>query len=426
MEFLVYFIVSPFILNHELFSILIIMLNIPVVLMVIAKFQKKFAIVLFLGFFIRIVFVLWDIYGRNIFSLPHSGGDTEFFLSTGVKIANNLSLLSETLYGGMYSKLLGILFFVVSEERIIAQYINVLLGLTTIILVLKILKELNISTKIQMLSLILMTFLPHALIFSSILLREALVAFLVTFSFYFFTKWFKLNKIVYFLWAIIILLAAASFHSGVLGVIVGYIFMLTFYNYNQKKLIASLKSVVVFSIFITLMLLMNFIPLENVPFFDKFTQYAESTEDIYNIASGNESGGSSYLTGLTINSTIELILYAPIKMIYFITSPLPWDWRGALDIVSFLFDGILYLFLILYPLLTYRKFVKADPLTLGLFITLVSTILIFGVGIDNSGTALRHRYKIFYLSVIFFVLVHSNKTYKINSQKKKRFQKKSL
>jgi len=182
-ELLIFFILKPVVENYELFSLILILINIPFVFYMIAKYQKKIFVILFLGFFIRLMFMFWDVYGKSIFELPHSGGDSERFLATSMEISKNLSLIDGQVYGGLYSKIMGVVFFFGPLDRMVGQYINVLLGITTIVLVWKILKELNLDLKIRIVGLAIITFFPSAIIFSSIFLRESLVSFLVVFSF---------------------------------------------------------------------------------------------------------------------------------------------------------------------------------------------------------------------------------------------------
>src|SRR5699024_6112121 len=115
--------------------------------------------------------------------------------SSSLQVSNDMSLLSEQIYGGLYSKVLGIIYFLGPSDRILGQYINVLLGFTVIILVWKILTELRLDKKVKIISLIIMTLFPSGIIFSSIFLRESLISLFVTLSFYNFVKWYKTNKV---------------------------------------------------------------------------------------------------------------------------------------------------------------------------------------------------------------------------------------
>src|SRR5699024_8100324 len=127
-ELLIYFIFKAFVENHELLSVVLIIFNMSFVLLVIFRYKEKVSLILFLGYFIRLFFMFWDIYAKEIFQLPHSGDDSEGFFSSSLQVSNDMSLLSEQIYGGLYSKVLGIIYFLGPSDRILGQYINVLLG----------------------------------------------------------------------------------------------------------------------------------------------------------------------------------------------------------------------------------------------------------------------------------------------------------
>ncbi len=410
-EILLFYPFKHLINDTELLAVVVIFLNIPFVIFLFYRYGKEAFFVFLTGLFLRIIVMFWDIYGRDFFYLPHSGNDSEGFLNSALTISENIFLLNEDIYGGLYSKVLGVIFYFGPADRILVQYINVLLGVTTILLAYKIMTLLNIDKKIKMWLLILMIIFPSSLIFSGILLREAIIAFTVVLSFYYFLKWMMNGSFYYVIYSIIILIISASFHSGVLGILLGYLFMLLFYRPKHKRFKTSVQSVVVFIISITVMVVLNSISLENLPFLDKFTHSLDSIDDLYDVSSSGR-GGSVYLQGLSINNPIQLILLAPIKMFYFLGSPLPLNWRGISDITSFLYDGIIYLALFLYPTFNYRRFIKGDPVAIGIFIMLLGTIFIFGVGLNNAGTAMRHRYKIFYIIIIFFGVTLKNKNIK--------------
>ena len=403
------FIFKDFISNHNLVAILIVITNSIMVVIFLAKYKAKIAIVLFISFFIRVMVMFWDIYGNGMLSIPHSGGDTENYLINGMSIVSNPTLLLENIYGGLYTKILGALLIIGPESRIIPQYINILLSLSSILLVINILKKLLVSKKFFMLAIIIYALFPHSIIFSSILLRESLVTFLVTLSIYYLVRWYKDQNVVQIAMSILIILIAASFHSGVIGILIGIIFLYFFYSHSKNKLKYSVYSSIKFVVVLIAVISVLSIGIENIPILNKFTQYARDIEDIYLIASGGDDGGSSYLTGLPINSFVTLIIFAPIKILYFLTSPLPWDWRGVTDIFSFVFDSSFYIMTFYLILKNIKSTYNNQPLLISILIGLFSTILIFSIGVSNTGTGMRHRYKMFFVLIIIVIMMLNKK-----------------
>ena len=395
--------------NPDLYASILIFIHIPAFLLIIARnFNKELYLYIIIGYFIRLILMYWDIYASNFLALPHSGGDSIGFYNSAISISQDLSLISERIYGGLYAKIIGVTLYLGPTSPIILQYINVLLALFSIIIVYKIMTQIKVNYKIKKTMLILMIFFPSSLIFSSVLLRESMIAFIVIISFYCFLQWVLKGQKTFIILAFLTIILGALFHSGVISIAVGYFFMLLFYRPEVKRFQSSFQTLIAFGIIFLSFLYISSTPLEEIPFLSKFEILDEEEGAIYNIASSSR-GGSAYLSSLEISNPIQIIVYAPIKMLYFLISPVPFDWRGVRDIATFFYDGLIYAVLFLYPIFNYRKMIKGDPLTIALFVILLSSVFVFGISLNNSGTAMRHRYKLFYLFVILFSISVKNK-----------------
>nr|WP_316046727.1 hypothetical protein [Planococcus glaciei] len=92
-------------------------------------------------------------------------------------------------------------------------------------------------------------------------------------------------------------------------------------------------------------------------------------------------------------------------------SPLPLDWRGMGDIVSFFFDSSVYLFLVGA---TIFGLVKSDmPIRNKIFILLflIVTVFVYSYGTQAAGTAMRHRNKIIPLLLITFTMSNTKQLF---------------
>lgn len=366
----------------------------------IRKYGKNLRGILFSAYILRLFAMLWDIYAKSIFVFPGSEGDPEGFFYSAYIISKDLSLLRSNIYGGAYSKILGILFYFTGPQRLLGQYLNILLGLGVIIMIYKILCLLDIHEKIIKLSVCIISFMPNAVIFSGILVRENFVCMFLAISFFYFVKWYKSGHFLDTAASLLFLTFACPFHSGVIGIAAGYIFMFMFYRKNSKKFLFSRTTVLTFVFFVIIGFFM-FTKLNDL-FLDKFTG-VEEISDIYNIANSRR-GGSAYLRGLKTNSGIRLVLYSPIRMFYFLASPLPSDWRGFEDAISFFVDASVYLVLIFCSFAYYKKYKAGSPIVTALLIIIFTVVLIFGIGVSNAGTAMRHRHKILLFFIILFAI----------------------
>lgn len=97
-----------------------------VIVLMSYKLEEKYAFVCLS--FKSSIHVLGDLYASHIYSLPNSGSDSESYYKQAVYFSENINLLSSNQVE-LYSKIIGSVFYLTGPERIIGQYINVLLGI---------------------------------------------------------------------------------------------------------------------------------------------------------------------------------------------------------------------------------------------------------------------------------------------------------
>ena len=363
-----------------------------------AKNKKEFFI-LFFAYAIRICTLLWDLFGREVFILPSSGIDTEVFHQYAVFFAEG----SEIHRGGVYFRLIGMIYRLFGIQRITAQYFNVLLSMFSIFIVKKIMTNLALTQKTRELALLLMAFLPYYIIMSAILLRESIIIFLITLSLYHFIKWWQTSHLFNAILALIFPLIAALFHSGSMAPMIAYAWVYLFYSPKNQRYKFTLKSTLVASLFLG-----SFFLIENIFGTGMFRQFERinSMDDIVDVT---VRGGAGYLRWMEATGTVGMLLFSPIRMFYFIASPLPWYWRGFHDIFGFIGSALFYTLSYYYLFRNLRN--KQHPyhqlIVAFIIITLFSTFM-FAWGVNNAGTALRHRDKFIGIFVIAFAVGMEN------------------
>ncbi|MFD2829922.1 hypothetical protein [Corticicoccus populi] len=382
------YITAGFIMSVSLFFMFTLMKN-----------YTRFFLILFTSFLVRLLFLFIDVF--NLYALPHTGDDTENFYKTGQLIGENLYLLQSEVYGGIYSKFLGVIFNIYGDDRIFAQFLNIIFAMTAILLMIEIFKKLEIPVRVQMICVALMAFFPHSLIFSSILLRESLISLFVVLSLYFFISWFKGSKGIHAVVSVLFLVVAALFHSAVIGAVIGYVYAFIFYDRTYHRFNVSLRSVIPFVLFTGFFIYILTFPevIENWPLFNKFSQSLNQNDNLYE-AFTSTRGEAAYLTNININNMFQLILFTPVKVIYFIGSPMPWSFRNLNDILSFFLDGVFYLSVLAVGV-RHFPLIRKHPLLFIIMISIAAGWIVFGLGISNAGTAIRHRFKFFYMVVVF-------------------------
>lgn len=230
----------------ESIMLFIILINIIVSLVCIykgSKGDKKILFILTTAFCIRIILMMFDLYGRNIWILPGSGIDTEMFHDAGLKLG------SYEIKDNPYGYFVGLIYSISMNQRVIAQYVNLLFGMSVLLITLKIMDELDIDYNVKLISLFIISFIPNYIIMSVILLRESIMIISLAVSLLYFIKWWKYNNIFYFITSISLVLFGSIFHSGVIGNALGYLIIFILFNNRERKLNINIKTIIL-SIFI--------------------------------------------------------------------------------------------------------------------------------------------------------------------------------
>lgn len=347
------------------------------------------------AYLIRLFVIFFDLYFREIYSLPNSGADTEWFYTKGVAYATspdstvtNELLIKITGYGVRY----------LGNSRLYLQFLLMLCSLVSIIFADKMMVAIDLSYRNRKTALYILALLPNYAILSSIFLREPIVTMFITISLYFFIKWWTGKSEINFWISVIFVFAASSFHSGAIGVVIGYILSRLLYNRKSRSIKISFRTVIP-----AIALLVVFVYLYN--------NYGEmlfgkmlNIESIENISRESTTGGSSYAAYAgNSNSLINMILFTPIRMVMFQFSPFIWQMRGLSDIIALCFDSLYFMY-VTYKTVKYIRlgYVKNKSLVILLFIVALATTFVFGWGVTNTGTALRHRNK---MAVLYAVLL---------------------
>ncbi len=378
-------------------SILFILIfSIGMVGYIYGKRGLEFRNIILLGFLMRIVLLFADYY--HWFPIINSGADTEMFHKVS---AANVGQIVQTFRGG-YTRFLTIVYTLTDTSRLIAQYINVLFGMGIIMLMSSCMDMLEVAEKNKKIAICVLALLPNLNIFSAILLREAWVEFFVALSLYYFVKWFISGNGLYIGLVVASVLSAAYMHAGVIGLILGY--AIAFVTYNPRTGVVTFSRTTIISL-----VFMGIITVGVSSYLDlftsKFARY-ESIDDIVAVTNSgaNNKGDSAYLQWINSDSVVQSLLFAPLKMFYFLFSPLPTEWRRLNDIIGFLIDGMIYMGMC-YAAFKY----KADDIVNTNFkrylvTALLVTTFIFGYGTSNAGTAFRHRNKIVSVVVLTFAV----------------------
>ena len=116
---------------------------------------------------------------------------------------------------------------------------------------------------------------------------------------------------------------------------------------------------------------------------------------------------------------MQHIKNSPIKIFYFLTSPLPWEWRGINDVISFVFSSLFFIICYVYALKSLKKvnYNNSGFIKVCLILAFISAF-IFSWGTSNAGTAMRHRDKFLVNYIVMLALsldcIRKNELRKVN------------
>lgn len=371
-------------------GIVFVVLNVGLLLaQIIRTKENKLIAWLILGLAAREFLLFANIY--DWFPVPHSGADTEAF---NITAEMNFRAGGYYYWHTNYTNIISTIYFIVGPVRMIAQQFNVVLGMGVIFVCLKIFDELNFSTKQKQIATAMLALFPHICIFSAILLREAPIQFCLAYSTLFFIRWMKNKPLWNLVISLVFILGAASLHGGSVFWACGYVAAVCVYRPAFRKnalTVATIGGIVLAGLAVVAM----------IPLMDKRVDAMATALSEGEVAVDGEkaadAAGSAYLTWLNISNPYLLLLFSPLKMFYFLFSPLPPDWRGAMDVIAFVFDSTIYAgaFWTIWRGLKHL----ADPVQKNivryLLVSVLAMSFVFGYGTIASGTALRHRCKFF-------------------------------
>lgn len=349
-----------------------------------------------MAYYFRMFLLFFDLYGQWIMVLPNSGGDADVFYGWAENYMKE---------GGwtrtVFPKVMGFIMRYVGQSRLYMQFLVMLCSIMSICAFAYIIYDLDIAYNVKYRAVAIVGILPNFAILSSIFLRESIVTMLLTLSITCFIIWFKGYSFLWIFLAALFDFTAAIFHSGAAGLVLGYMVVLLLYDQKWKRYhinIINIIPIVIMGLVVTFLYL-NYAET----FFGKLL----SIDTLSDVANTTNLGASSYLEYVgNSNSIGNMVLYTIPRIVYFLFSPFPWQWRGIRDIIAFVFSSIFYLWAVKDAIDCIRHHGKHRNLVLALLIILFCVVFVFAWGVSNTGTATRHREKMVIIFGLLWALSH--------------------
>ena len=218
-------------------------------------------------------------------------------------------------------------------------------------------------------------------------------------------NWIKTNSLKWTILSLLGFIVAGLFHGPIfLGFVIAAIIIII---KNLKKLFISLinlrtiinfKSLIIFLVTIIILGIFIFSKIE-VPYIGSFIN--GTNVDFFLIKQDNLlifRGDASWPEWTVATNSNELFYKIPIRSLYFVFAPFPWDITKPQHIFGF-FDSLLYMYLV-FLILRNIKVIWKNPTLRAILIILLFYILMYAYGVGNFGTSIRHKSKFTFMFIL--------------------------
>ena len=372
--------------------------------------------ILILFVFIRIILSIVNV---DFISLPDSRGDAKKFILIAAEISkegfyeNLINPNVGEFFKYSYPWILSLFFSLFGVSYLLACTINIIFGMLTIFFLDSFLKLLwgnfSFNKRIFYISLI-----PSIILYSIIPLREALFVFFLLIAFLNLGYFLKFNKIVYLILTLIFFFMTGFMHGGgYIGLIIILLFLTisNFKHFINKLINNKINFINILILSFTIILLFNYFSGDIV--FSKIGSYSNLIDFNYiaSFSTNRSFGDAKYPNFLIPSKNEDLIWIIPVKFIYFLFGPFPWDVKSPIQLVG-LFQSIIYVY-IFYKIFSSFKIIKYNKFAYLIFICIIIYLLAFSIGTSNFGTGYRHKAK-FIIFLASLLPLFTNKKIKKN------------
>lgn len=284
-----------------------------------------------------------------------------------------------------------VVYLIIGRNPIVLQGINVFLTLWSIILAARVTGTLG-GPRAERIVAWLISLLPTSIIFSTVILREAVVIFPIVLGIYFWSRALRRFGPIYHLLTLLCFLVAFAFHYGCVALLFAWAIMPVVAQFRARqnlgaRLGLAIASGVVSAGFVAVLYFSGVVDAL-MPKADLAELSAESLGEGLQTAARSRA---AYLENLTISSPLDVLWQLPIRMVYFLLTPFPWMWSAFVDAFGVL-DLSVYLVMLVICYRGRRVWMNSRELS-SILLCFVTCVAVFSFGTSNYGTAIRHRAK---------------------------------
>lgn len=295
----------------------------------------------------------------------------------------------------IYSWVASLLYAVTARSPLMLQGINVLGGTLIVFHVYLIAKELWGVGRARTVAWFV-TFFPFLVQIAAVTHREVAIVYFLTLGVLFLVRWGQSSKLRHLALAFGFLLVSTILHGGLSSAVLGagmFVFGSTFGITLKRLLVGRLR----IPAFVTVFLIVAAAVAGGIAMGQSFRLSSignimnVDVEVVASMAQSRAEGEAAYLEDVYPTSLLDVTWQAPLRIGYFLFSPLPWH-IGSVSHALALVDVAFYV-VTFWGLWRSRFFIRNNRGALAALFLLAVSMSAFAVVTSNFGTAMRHRAK---------------------------------
>ena len=293
--------------------------------------------------------------------------------------------------GWIYASVLGLIYKISFDSIFFGSLISALGWFVSAVIVLKTVKLLKIESTSEKVILLLFSFWPSAIIFTSIILRESFQLLFFTLAIFSFLKIFLENKNKYNLTFFISLVFLPMLHKMfVLYSAILFLFYVIFFIKSLKE--ENYKILILFFLSVVVIIFFN-IELISTYFYDRVPLDKKSFLEIvqHHINHMTVARASYQVDEVLLYQLRDFLRYMILSILNYFLQPFPSNQQLFIDFLLF-FENLVRIFLYLIILINiFNIKLKYYSLYISLFLLILILEIGWALGTNNWGTAVRHH-----------------------------------
>jgi len=343
---------------------------------------------------VRIVYMIYNTYFSTLLVDPF-----EELAASASALGWNAVWLEFGPNSQLYLFFCSILYLLIGRNPIALQGINISLSVWTVILVALIARRFG-GFRAGRMAAWLVGMMPSSVIFSTVILREAVVVFPMILGVYVWLVYLRRNTPFSSAVALVCFTASFAFHYGCIALLVAWAAIFTYKQIQQQRdALGKMAFVCVGCIVSSGVLVLLYYAGVLTALMPGSANILEISPEVVGVGLQVAARDrAAYLQDVVLSSPVDLLWQLPIRIVYFVLAPFPWMWTSMVDALGAL-DMMIYLSMFIIAYSTRRYWARSIEMC-SVAITFAICVAMFSVGTSNYGTAIRHRAKFFPLIAV--------------------------